>query len=72
MQKNLDQSCLMAAEDFVFSVEYWFPQRDATRKQLLTVLPALHDLELANPFQAGISDIEMETPESMQDRMQMP
>jgi hypothetical protein len=24
MQKNLDQSCVMAAEDFVFSVDYWF------------------------------------------------
>jgi hypothetical protein len=23
VQKNLDQSCLMAAEDFVFSVDYW-------------------------------------------------
>ncbi|CAH0271150.1 hypothetical protein SRABI83_03652 [Arthrobacter sp. Bi83] len=40
MQKNLDQSCLMAAEDFVFSVDYLFPQRDATRKQLLTVVPS--------------------------------
>ena len=63
----------MAAEAFGFSVDYWFPQREATRKQLLTVVPALHDLELANPFQAGfISDIEMETPETMKDRMQMP
>ena len=33
----------MAAEDFVISVDYWFPQRDATRKQLLTVAPVLHD-----------------------------
>jgi hypothetical protein len=61
----------MAAEDFVISVDYWFPQRDATRKQLLTVAPVLHDLE-RNPFQAGISDIEMETTETMKDRMQMP
>lgn len=35
MQKNLDQSCLMAAEDFAFSVDYWFPQRiqDADEQQ---------------------------------------
>jgi hypothetical protein len=27
VQKNLDQSCVMAAEDFVFSVDYWFGSR---------------------------------------------
>lgn len=37
----------MPAEDFVLSLDYWFPQRDVTRNQLLTVVPALHDLELA-------------------------
>lgn len=30
MQKNLDQSCVMAADDFVFSVDYWFGSRLAT------------------------------------------
>ena len=24
MQKNLDQNCLMTAEDFVLSIGYWF------------------------------------------------
>jgi len=34
----------MAAEDFVFSVDYWFCQREATKKRLVTVVPApFHD-----------------------------
>ncbi len=34
----------MAAEDFVFSVDYWFCQRQATKKRLVTAVPApFHD-----------------------------
>lgn len=30
MQKNLDQSCLMAAEDFVFSLRLLVPRSNAS------------------------------------------
>ena len=42
--RDSDQSCRMAAEDFVFSIDYWFCQREATKKRLVTVVPApFHD-----------------------------
>ncbi len=39
----------MAAEDFVFSVDYWFCQRQATKKRLVTAVPT----RARNPYPCG-------------------